>query len=158
MSARKCIFTNKDSNTKRSIIPKSEADEEIHNWTLYSPMNMDYDKENRMPTNHEMEMHETFYMLELARLKVKYLEMKLKDLQEKNPKPTPNEPQNNPKPTPEPSEELELLKKGNSKKKKRKTKKEKEIEMAEHEKEVVQNVDLDKALEKRRKKKKDMWE
>lgn len=138
---RKCIFTNKESKTKRSIIPRDKADGEIHNWTLYSPMSLEYDKENRMPTDQEMEIHETFYMLELARLKVKYLETKLKDLQEQN--------GNSKKP---PEERKKTAK--STPKKKRKTKKEKEIEAAIHEKEVIQNTNVSEVLENR----KDMWD
>jgi hypothetical protein len=79
---RKCIYTNQDSDCLDKIIPS----EEVHNWTLKAPCSSIYreSKGNDLPTDLEMEIHETFYLLELSRVKIKYLEAKLLKLQEEN--------------------------------------------------------------------------
>lgn len=82
MSKRKCVYTNNESDCLDKVIPS----EETHNWTLKVPCSTIYkeSKGNDLPTDLEMEIHETFYMLELYRVKVKYLEAKLLKLQEEN--------------------------------------------------------------------------
>jgi hypothetical protein len=79
---RKCIYTNEDSDCLDRIIPSDE----VHNWTLKTPCNSQYreSKGTEPPTDLEMEIHETFYLLELSKIKVKYLEVKLLRLQEEN--------------------------------------------------------------------------
>ena len=70
--------------------------DELHNWANNVPINTEYLelKGNRMPTELEMEASETFHLLELLRLRVKFYENKLAEIQSKinelNPIPEPN--------------------------------------------------------------------
>lgn len=81
---RKCAYTGKVATSKDAVIPKKHLQNELHNWTKEVPVCNEYknEKQDRMPTDHEMKIQETFYELELARMKVKYLENKLQNLQE----------------------------------------------------------------------------
>jgi hypothetical protein len=80
---RKCAYTGKDAESKDSVIPKKKLEQEIHNWTKEVPVCNEYknEKTDRMPTDLEMDIQETFYLLELARMRVLYLENKLEKLQ-----------------------------------------------------------------------------
>lgn len=80
---RKCIYTNKDAFSKDGVMPKTP--ETLHNWANRAPIHPEYQKEKqgRLPTDLEMEANRLFYLLELARLDVAYLEAKLKETQEK---------------------------------------------------------------------------
>ena len=136
MGSRKCIFTGKDSNTKTKILEGEAQGEEKFNWTLNVPTCLEY-KERKgegMASDLEIDIHETFYLLELARMRVKHLENKLESLQAKN-----NQ-----------TEEEKPSKKSIHKK-------DRQIKQAIHEKEVVQATEekLEKVLEKRSSK---MWE
>jgi hypothetical protein len=83
MSPRKCIYTNKQANSKDTVISKTRGDA-LHNWTNKAPVNSEYQesKQGRLPTELEMEAHRLFYQLELARLDVTYYEAKLQEVQE----------------------------------------------------------------------------
>lgn len=129
MSERKCVYTNKSSKAKDSVIPKKHLDGEIYNWANTVPCSLEYKelKEDRMPTEDEMLANELFQNLELSRLRVRYYETKLSEVQERLSKQLPT---NKP-----PS-------------KKQAKKKEKEIAHAIHDVKVVQKVEenLDKVL------------
>lgn len=81
MGPRKCIYTGEEASSKDNIIPKN--DKSAHNWTNKAPVSAEYkqSKQNRLPTDLEMEANRIFYMLELARLEVVHLEEKLKEIQ-----------------------------------------------------------------------------
>jgi len=83
---RKCAYTGNESECTDKVLPSIEAGEEVHNWTNALPSSRDYkdSKAGEMPTDIEAEIHETFYLLELARWKVKFLEDKLSKLQANN--------------------------------------------------------------------------
>ena len=136
MSIRKCIFTGKDSKLKDKVLPRPFLDEdELHNWANEAPISAEYKeiKGQGLPTELEMQIHETFKLLELARLRVKYYEAQLKELQENTPKVQKKE-----------------------KKYTRSTKKEKQIQTAIAEHNAVQDIEksIDKFLDEKRK----MWE
>lgn len=82
MSPRKCIYTNKQASLNATVVPKTRGD--AHNWANRAPTNSEYqlDKQGRLPTELEMEANRLFYMLELARLDVTYLEARLQEVQE----------------------------------------------------------------------------
>jgi hypothetical protein len=84
MGPRKCIYTNKEAHSKDTLIPKNRGDA-LHNWANRAPADAEYlkSKAGRLPTDLEMEAHRIFYLLELARLEVTYLEERLKDVQER---------------------------------------------------------------------------
>lgn len=82
MERRKCIYTGKEANYTDSVIPKKN-DEARHNWANKVPANSEYKKNNRIPTDLEMEASRLFYLLEIARNEVNYLELKLQAVQEK---------------------------------------------------------------------------
>lgn len=82
MEGRKCIYTGKDANYTDSVIPKRHGDAR-HNWANKVPASSEYKKSNRLPTDLEMEASRLFYLLEIARNEVNYLELKLQDVQEK---------------------------------------------------------------------------
>lgn len=86
MSKRKCAYTGKDSFCSDKPLPSEVAEQEIHNWTNNLPCAVEYkeSKKNQLPNDLEAEIHETFYLLEITRWKVKYLEIKLAKLQEVN--------------------------------------------------------------------------
>jgi len=94
---RKCVFTGKVAKSKGRTIPIMVSTlDELHNWANNVPINTEYLelKGNRMPTELEMEASETFHLLELLRLRVKFYENKLAEIQSKinelNPIPEPN--------------------------------------------------------------------
>lgn len=80
---RKCIYTNQDAVSKEGVMSKSPST--LHNWTNKAPTSAEYqkNKQGRLPTDLEMEANRIFYLLELARLDVSYLEAKFKEIQEK---------------------------------------------------------------------------
>lgn len=135
---RKCTYTDLEAKSKDTILPKDLLGEEIHNWTSSLPANSDYiqTKQNRLPTELEMQANELFHLLELAKLRVVYYESKLKLIQEK------------------------LLSSFTPPKKsiipKSEKKKEKEIERSIAEKEVVESTD--KQMEDFFQNKKKLWE
>ena len=81
-SSRKCVYTNKDANSRDMTIPKNRGDA-LHNWANRVPVNLEYlkSKQNRLPTDLEMGANRIFHLLELARLEVTYLEECLKEVQ-----------------------------------------------------------------------------
>ena len=83
MSPRKCIYTNKQANATDTVIPKRLGDA-LHNWANRAPADSEYlkGKQNRLPTDLEMEANRLFHLLELAKLEVTYLEERLKAVQE----------------------------------------------------------------------------
>lgn len=83
---RNCAYTGKDSLCKDNIIPRDLIEEEVHNWTNGLPSSIEYkeSKGSEFPTDLEMDIHETFYLIEITRVRLKYLEQKLKRLQEQN--------------------------------------------------------------------------
>jgi phosphoenolpyruvate carboxylase len=122
---RKCAYTGKESLCTDKVIPRELSDEEIHNWTNSLPCSIEY-KESKgadFPNDLEAEIHETFYLLEIYRWKVKYLEKKLEILQQQN---------NTRRP---------IKKTGAAQKKKEKAK-EKQIEAAIKEKQIVEDNSL----------------
>ena len=80
---RKCIYTNQDAVSKEGVLPKDQST--LHNWANKAPISAEYQKkkQGRPPTDLEMEANRVFYLLELARLDVVYLEARLKEIQEK---------------------------------------------------------------------------
>ena len=81
---RKCIYTGKDAKSKDSVIPKQLLGEEIHNWANYAPCDSEdlQSKQDRLPSETEMQANELFKLLELSRLRVKYYEQKLAEIQQ----------------------------------------------------------------------------
>ena len=80
MMARKCIYTGEKATSKDTILPPIVlGDDEKFNWNKNAPAHKDYieKKANKMPTELELEANETFHMLELAKLKVRFYEKKL---------------------------------------------------------------------------------
>lgn len=86
MSKRKCAYTGKESECEDKVIPPSLSGGEVHNWTNRLPSSRDYkdSKAGNFPTDIEAEIQETFYLLEIARWKAKFLEDKLDKLQQEN--------------------------------------------------------------------------
>jgi hypothetical protein len=80
---KKCIYTNEEAVSKDTVLPKTEAGS--HNWANRAPVSPEYQKkkQGRLPTDLEMEANRIFYLLELARLDVAYLEARLKEVQTK---------------------------------------------------------------------------
>jgi len=85
MSRRKCIYTGKEAKVKDNVIPKSKAEDEVHNWINDVPCNDEYKeyKQGRLPTEDEILAHEYFTLMEMHKVKVKYYELKLADIQKK---------------------------------------------------------------------------
>jgi hypothetical protein len=83
MAPRKCIYTGEEATSKSGVMPK-EGDP-AHNWANRAPVNSEYQKakQGRLPTDLEMEANRLFYLMELAKLEVSYLEAKLKEVQYK---------------------------------------------------------------------------
>jgi hypothetical protein len=84
MSKRNCTYTNRPASQKKRVIPDKHLTDQ-HSWVNFAPVSMDtvdY-KKDQLPTDLEFACHETFYLLELAKLRVQFLEAKLKQLQEK---------------------------------------------------------------------------
>jgi transcription elongation factor GreA-like protein len=81
MDSRKCIYTGKEAIFKDHPVPKDG--ETAHNWANRAPISPEYKeiKQNRLPTELEMEANRIFYMLELARLDVVFLTAKLSEIQ-----------------------------------------------------------------------------
>ena len=81
---RKCIYTGLDSDEKDSVIPRDIIVDQ-HNWSGGVPVSASYKqhKKNRLPTSLEMEAVETFYLLEMARLKVEVYSKQLAEIQAK---------------------------------------------------------------------------
>lgn len=132
---RKCAYTNKEAKAKDSVIPRDLLGEEVHNWAASLPSNADYlqTKQNRLPTELEMQANEIFHLLELTKLRVIYYEQKLKSIQDEILKDY-KEPKKPPVP-------------------KKEKKKQEEIEKAIIEKEVVESTteEVDKFFESKRK-------
>jgi len=82
---RKCIFTGKKATRKKLLIPKKIAIDEIHNWTNDTPCSEEFllFSEGKIPSELEMEANETFRLLELHKLRVRFYEIKLEEIQEK---------------------------------------------------------------------------
>ena len=82
MDSRRCIYTNKDANTRDTVIPKDRGNV-LHNWANRAPANSEYlkTKQDRLPTELEMEANRIFHLLELSRLDVVFFEEKLKEIQ-----------------------------------------------------------------------------
>lgn len=80
---KKCIYTNEEAVAKDTVVPKSVAGR--HNWANRAPSSPQYiaNKQGRLPTDLEMEANRLFYLLELSRLDVSYLEARLREVQEK---------------------------------------------------------------------------
>lgn len=85
MDIRKCIYTNEPSTAKDSILPKKIAGQEVHNWSNHVPCSQEYKdfKKDRAPTELEMQAHEAFHNLEMAKIRVKYYENLLSEIQAK---------------------------------------------------------------------------
>jgi hypothetical protein len=83
MKIRKCVYTNKDAKAKDSVIPKKILKDEIHNWSNNVPVSEEYKtlKSDRLPTELEMQANEYFHLLELSKLRVRYYEEKLEEIQ-----------------------------------------------------------------------------
>ncbi len=80
MKVRKGIFDGKESDSKNHIIPKDLLGDEKHNWANQAPSTMEYNniKQNKLPTDDELEANELFYNIELTKLKLKTLELSRK--------------------------------------------------------------------------------
>lgn len=87
MSRRKCIFTGEPAKIKTKILNRNfiSDQDELHNWTNGVPCSEEYEKfrGNGLPTELEMEVNECFHLLELARLRVKYYEVRLRKSQQR---------------------------------------------------------------------------
>jgi hypothetical protein len=83
MTKRKCVYTGQDSNDKDSVIPRHLIKDE-HNWSVYVPTTSDYKQQkiNRQPSELEIQAVETFYLLEMAKLKVEFYESQLAKIQD----------------------------------------------------------------------------
>jgi HSP20 family molecular chaperone IbpA len=83
MGPRKCIYTGEEANSKEGVMPRDPNT--LHNWVNKAPTSAAYQqkKQGRLPTDLEMEANRIFYLLELARLDVAYLEAKLRETQAK---------------------------------------------------------------------------
>ena len=137
MSIRKCIYTNKEADSKDNVLPKSKSGNELHNWANKAPCSRVYKdfKQDRLPTEEEMELNRLFYKLEMARLDVQYYTAKIEELQGKI--------------------SHEAFEK---KDKKEARKKDLEIKQAFIEKEIVEEAeDMMESLIKKKKENKDIW-
>lgn len=138
---RKCIYTNSEAKAKDNVLPRDFlGEDDLHNWANKAPINKDYKeiKQGSEPTELEMQANELFHLLELSRLRVKYYEKRLEQVQ---------------------SEIKDALVKSAQKakpKKPKKTKKDKEIEIAIKEKEAVEITE--KAAESLVEKRKKLWD
>ena len=76
------MYTGTEASHTDSVISKKQGDP--HNWANKVPVSTEYleKKKNRLPTDLEMEASRLFYLLEMARNEVTYLELKLKEVQE----------------------------------------------------------------------------
>lgn len=133
MTKRKCVYTGQDSNEKDSVIPRHLIKDE-HNWSVHVPTTTDYKQQkiNRYPTELEIQAAETFYMLEISRLKVEFYENKLAQIQEEINK----------------NYTYNRIEKPKNEGKKAEKRKSKEIQIAEKQKEIqILEKDLDKILQ-----------
>jgi len=84
---RKCIFTGRESDCKTRVLPAQflSPEDEIFNWANKVPTCKEYDsvKSNRLPDDLEMLANEYFHYLELARLRVRYYEEKIAEINER---------------------------------------------------------------------------
>ena len=85
-SIRKCVFTGRKANSKLKIFSKEIADDELHNWAIEVPCCSRYIEQREVgeqdpPTEWELQVAEMFYQKELARLRVHFYDIKLKQLQ-----------------------------------------------------------------------------
>lgn len=74
---RKCVYTGENADSKTTVLPKGL---ETHNWAIEIPRALKNRKrlgDVPLPTELEIEAYETFYALEVAKVKVKYLEARL---------------------------------------------------------------------------------
>jgi hypothetical protein len=119
---RNCAYTGKDSLCKDNILPRDVIEDEIHNWANGLPSSIEYkeSKGSDFPTDLEMDIHETFYLIEITRVRLKYLEKKLEKLQAQN-------------------NERKPIQKTGAKQKKKEKIKQKQIETAIVEKEIVED-------------------
>ena len=85
MTVRSCIFTGLKSVNKTNIVPKSIDPDSIDNWTNSVPCHIEYKnfKENRLPTEDEVEAMKIFFKLEMARTEVAFYAAKLDEVQHK---------------------------------------------------------------------------
>ncbi|MDD5650775.1 MAG: hypothetical protein PHF86_10245 [Candidatus Nanoarchaeia archaeon] len=87
MTIRKCVYTGRKASLREKVLPQNKFEEntEYFNWCNTVPICQEYQdfKGNDMPTELEMQANEYFRMLELYRLRVKYYELKLLEIQEK---------------------------------------------------------------------------
>lgn len=83
---RDCAYSGVESTCQDKALPSYLGEDVAHNWVNSLPCSIVYkeSKAGELPTDQEAEIHETFYLLELARWKVKYLELKLAKLQKEN--------------------------------------------------------------------------
>lgn len=75
---RKCAYTGKDSFCTDKPLHSTVAGSELHNWANAMPCSIEYkeSKKDDIPNDTEIKIFEVFYLLEIARLKVRYLELK----------------------------------------------------------------------------------
>lgn len=85
MKRRKCIYTGNDSDCTDHVIAKQHGDDPVHNWSNKVPASKEYlkNRKGNLPTDLEMEASRLFHLLEIARNEVTYLELKLKEVQDK---------------------------------------------------------------------------
>jgi hypothetical protein len=138
MEKRTCVYTGKEAKAKdRPIL----SDDERHNWSNRAPISLEYLplRSSSLPTALEMEAVETFYNLEIAKLRVAYFDARLSEIQKELSKnlPEPNVGPHNSKPKVDPHNSKPNVGPHNSKQKER------EIVAAIHEKEVIQEAEKD---------------
>lgn len=137
MSIRKCIYTGKDAESKDNVLPKKFIGDEIHNWANQAPCSAEYKniKQDRLPSELELQANELFRLLELAKIRVKHYELKIEEIQQELGQNTQKTEEKEPK-------------------KNKLTKKLKEEKTMIHEKKIIEEVDFDKIIDER---KKDIW-
>lgn len=83
MTIRKCIYTGRKAGAKDNVLPKYRVGDEIHNWANNVPCSTSYKtyKKDNMPTELEMEANELFHLIELSKLRTKFYEEKLAEIQ-----------------------------------------------------------------------------
>lgn len=83
---RTCVFTGRKSKSKSRVIHEQFCgNEEKANWVNFIPISGNYEnfKKDRLPNELEMKANEYFRMLELYKLRVKFYETKLRQVQKK---------------------------------------------------------------------------
>jgi hypothetical protein len=85
VSIRNCIFTNLPSKNRNFLVPKDNNEDIAQNWANAVPCNKDYAefKQNRLPTEDEVEAMKIFFKLEAARIEVALYSSKLEEVQNK---------------------------------------------------------------------------